>query len=87
MQQCQKSWWRQKYQYTGGNPDKLTVAQLKIILDALTRDGDKALPTYKGDLLLRLVEWEAMGLLSVEEEVSITIYRARNELKRAEYDS
>ena len=49
----------------GVTRDKLTVAQLKILLAPLKRIGDRAMPTKKQDLILRIIEWEARGGLSI----------------------
>ena len=74
----------EKYQGTGETPDKLTVAQMKIILGTLKCDGDRAIPTNKG-LLIWLEKWEVRGTLSVEEKVIITMDASWMELKRDEY--
>ena len=50
----------------------------------MKRQGDKALPTLKADLLNRLVEWEARGLQSVDEVVLSVVRAATNELQEAE---
>ena len=67
--------------------DKLTVAQLKILLAPLKRIGDRAMPTNKKDLNLRLIEWEARGGLSIEEEVAIVVKESVTEQKRDAIES
>ena len=67
--------------------DKLTVAQLKILLAPLKRVGDRAMPTNKKDLNLRLIEWETRGGLSIEEEVAIVVKESETEQKRVDSDS
>ena len=42
----------------GKSPDKLTVAQIKVLLALLKCRGNKVLPSNKVDLLTRLTEWE-----------------------------
>ena len=64
--------------------NKLTVSQIKTLLGPLKRQGDKALPTLKADLLKRLVEWEARGSQSVDEVVLSAVRAAENELQQAE---
>ena len=71
----------------GISRDKLTGAQLKILLAPLKRAGDRAMPTTKKDLYSRLVEWEARGGLSIEEEVAIVVRESDMELKMADNDS
>ena len=67
--------------------DKLTVAQLKFLLAPLKRIGDRAMSTNKKDLNLRLIEWEARGGLSIEEEVAIVVKESVTEQKRDASDS
>ena len=52
----------------GKSPEKLTIAQLKVLIAPLKRLGDRAIPSKKSELLLRLIECEARGPLSVEEQ-------------------
>ena len=60
---------------------QLNNEQLKILCAALKRDGDKAIPTLKADLLSRLREWEARGAVVVEEAVALVVAKAANELR------
>ena len=55
----------------GKTSDKLTMAQIKLLLVPLKRPGDKVLPNKKSELLLKLIEWEAQGALTVDEEVAL----------------
>ena len=68
----------------GKTPDKLTNAQLRTLLVALKCTGNRALPTLKRDMLLRLMEWEARGACSVEEEVDAVTVEAVQQMNRAE---
>ena len=49
----------------GKSPDKLTIAQIKILLSPLKRKDDKAIPSKKDELLTRLKEWEGRAPLMV----------------------
>ena len=55
----------------GKTPDKLTISQIKTLLAPLKRPEDKGLPSKKSELLLTLIEWEARGALTVDEEVAL----------------
>ena len=71
----------------GTAKDKITVAQLKILLGPLKRIADRAMPTNKKDLNLHLIEWEADGGLLIEEEVAIVVEESVTEQKRVDSDS
>ena len=60
---------------------QLNISQLKILVAALKRDGDKAIPAKKADLLIRLEESEARGAVAVEEAVALVVAKAANELR------
>ena len=59
--------------------EKVEAARLDI-LAKVTHHKDKKTPTRKGDLVLRLTEWEARRALSVDEEVAIVVVNTRSEL-------
>ena len=65
----------------GKAPEKLTNAQLKILLAPLKRNGDDAIPSKKEDLLRRLTEWTARGPLQIEEEVAVVMATAASEMR------
>ena len=62
----------------GKQPRELTVAQLKVLLGALKRPDDGAMPTRKKDMLEKLEEWGRRGGLTEDEEVAIveTVFAA-----------
>ena len=66
----------------GKSPDKLTIHQLKTLLAPLKRTGDKGVPSRKSELLLKLIEWEARGALSMEEEVALVDTEVRFEFQQ-----
>ena len=60
---------------------QLNISQLKILVAALKRDGYKAIPAKKADLLIRLEESEGRGAVVVEEAVALVVAKAANELR------
>ena len=65
----------------GKAPEKLTNAQLKILLAPLKRSGDDAIPSKKEDLLRWFTEWTARGPLQIEEEVAVVMATAASEMR------
>ena len=55
----------------GKHPRELTVAQLKVLLGALKRPDDGAVPIQKRVMLEKLEEWGRRGSLTEEEEVAM----------------
>ena len=47
---------------------EFAIAQLKILIAALKRDGDKAVSTKNVNLLLRLAQLEARGVVEVSAD-------------------
>ena len=67
----------------GKSPDKLTVAQIKVLLAPLKRRGDKALPSKKIELLTRLKEWEERAPLLEEAEIDAVVAEGKQQERAA----
>ena len=67
----------------GKSPDKLTVAQIKVLLAPLKRRGDKALPSKKIELLTRLTEWEERAPLLEEAEIDAVVAEGKEQEQAA----
>ena len=63
---------------------ELTIAQLIILLAAFKSDGDKAVPTKKADLLIRLAQLETRGAVVVGEAVTLVVAKAAIGLRSAD---
>ena len=70
-----------KIKALGKAPVSSTIQQLKILLAPLRHHKDKKMPMKKGDIVLCLMEWEAQGLLLVDEEAAIVVANTRSELQ------
>ena len=51
------------------HPEKLTITQLKVFITQLKRKEDGSMPKTKELLIVKLVGWEAGGVIEVEKEV------------------
>ena len=61
--------------------EKLTIKELQILIASLKRDGDKKVPSKKNELITRLSEWEARGVVVVEDKVAIVVVNAASKIR------
>ena len=75
----------------GETPDKLTISQLKVVLDPLNYKEGGAIPTNKKVLIKNLIKWEGRGMITVEDEVVMVeaetaiVVQNKQEKKESDY--